>query len=233
MTMTREKKDSLKVVSTAENEKNIGLQTYGKIKQMLLDYQLVPGQRLVFIDLANKLGVSRTTINNALSILANQGFLDFVHNQGYRVHEVTQEEAESLFEIRIYLELCATDKIFDDGNITDEKIDVLTNKNKMYEKNALEGVSRASFILNEEFHMCYIDMAGNKYLTDYIKEINQKVFIRHRVEGYQMKRTMEVIKEHDRILDAIKCRNRDAAKGAIKSHILAGQDYIFKKLFAS
>lgn len=230
--MTSGKKDSLKTVSTAENDKNIGLQTYGKIKQMLLDYQLVPGQRLVFIDLANKLGVSRTTINNALSVLANQGFLDFVHNQGYKVHEVTREEAELLFEIRIYLELCATDKIFDNNNITDEKLDILTQKNQLYEKNALEGVSRASFILNEEFHVCYIDMAGNKYLSDYIKEINQKVFIRHRVEGYQMKRTFEVIKEHDRIRDALQCRNRDAAKEAIKAHILAGQDYIFKKLFA-
>lgn len=231
--MTMEKKDSLRAVSSAENEKNIGLQTYARIKQMLLDYRLVPGQRLVFIDLANKLGVSRTTINNALSVLANQGFLDFVHNQGYRVHEVTREEAESLFEIRIYLELCATDKLFDKDNITDEDIETLAHKNEMYRKNALEGVSRTSFILNEEFHVCYIDMAGNKYLSDYIKEINQKVFIRHRVEGYQMKRTMEVIEEHGRILEAIKRHDRNAAKEAIKSHILAGQDYIFKKLFAS
>jgi DNA-binding GntR family transcriptional regulator len=199
---------------------------------MLLDYRLVPGQRLVFIDLANKLGVSRTTINNALSILASQGYLDFVHNQGYRVHEITREEAESLFEIRIYMEMCATEKIFDGDNITDEKIGVLEQKNRLYKENALEGVSRASFILNEQFHMCYIEMAGNKYLTDYIREINQKVFVRHRVEGYQMKRTLEVIEEHDRILNAIKDRKRDDAKAAIRSHILAGQDYIFKKLFA-
>lgn len=224
-----------KIISTEENEKNIGIQTYGKIKQMLLEYQLVPGQRLVFVDLAKKLGVSRTTINNSLSILANEGFLDFVHNQGYRVHEVTREEAELLSEVRIYLEMCALDKIFsnDNVNITEERLALLEQKSDLYKKNAMEGVSRASFILNEQFHVCYINMAENKYLTDYIREINQKVFIRHRVEGYQMKRTLEVIHEHDAILNALKSRNKDLAKAAIKSHIESGQKYIFEILFSS
>lgn len=223
----------LEVDSTEENEKNIGLQAYGKIKQMLLDYQLVPGQKLVFVDLAKKLGVSRTTINNALSILANEGFLDFVHNQGYRVHEVTREEAKLLTELRIHLELFAIDKIFDNGRITDERLMLLEQKSALYKKNAMEGVSRFSFILNEQFHVCYINMAENKYLTDYIKEINQKIFLRHRVEGYQMKRTLEVIQEHDVILNALKSRNKDLAKEAIKSHIESGQKYIFETLFSS
>ncbi len=231
--MTTGRNGRSKTGADADNDKNIGLQTYSRIKQMLLDYQLVPGQRLVFIDLAHKLGVSRSTINNALSILARQGYLDFVHNQGYRVHEITRAEAESLFEVRIYLELCAVDKLFDNDGITEERIALLGERNRRYKENALEGVSRASFILNEQFHVCYVEMAGNKYLTDYIKEVNQKVFLRHRVEGYQMKRTLEVVREHDLILEALACRRREAAKDAIRNHILAGQDYVFKRMHVS
>ncbi len=80
---------------------------YRKIKEMMFDYEIVPGQRLVLIDLANRLEVSRTPINNALNLLAQEGFLDFIPNQGYRVHEITRQEAGHLYEVREILELGA------------------------------------------------------------------------------------------------------------------------------
>ena len=86
-------------------EKNLTQMVYEKIKEMMVHYEIIPGQRLIFVDLAKRLGVSRTPVNHALSILSNEGFLDFVPNQGYRVHQITEKEAESLYEIMEIIEL--------------------------------------------------------------------------------------------------------------------------------
>ena len=49
-------------------EANLTQMVYHRIKEMMSNYEIIPGQRLVFVDLANQLGVSRTPVNNALSI---------------------------------------------------------------------------------------------------------------------------------------------------------------------
>ena len=78
--------------------------------KLMLDYEIVPGQRLVFVDLANQLKVSRTPVNNALSILAQEGYLDFVPNQGYSVRRLSQKDAEELYQIREVLEVGINDQ---------------------------------------------------------------------------------------------------------------------------
>ena len=103
-------KNNSDTAGTLNNEKNLTQMVYRKIKEMMVNYEVVPGQRLIFSDLANRLGVSRTPVNNALSILANEGFLDLIPHQGYTVHEITKEEAGSLYEIREIIELGSVGK---------------------------------------------------------------------------------------------------------------------------
>ena len=105
-----------------KGQKNLTLAAYDSIKKMMLNYDIVPGQRLVFVDLAKQLGVSRTPVNNALSILAKEGYLDFVPNQGYSVHKLTEREAEGLYEVREILELGTIAKairMMDDKKLAD------------------------------------------------------------------------------------------------------------------
>ncbi|NNG01226.1 MAG: GntR family transcriptional regulator [Desulfobacteraceae bacterium] len=203
---------------------NMTDQVYHKIKEMMFDYKIVPGQRLVFTDLAEKLGVSRTPVNNALSLLAKEGFLDLVPHQGYRVHELTRDEADSLLELRLILELGSLERVL--AQMTAKRIKILEKKKNQYEEAALTGVNRGTFILNEDFHYCYMEMAKNVYLLDYFKEINQRVFIRHRVEGYSAERTREVIQEHNQIYEAICRKDLKQARTAIEQHIIAGKEYI-------
>jgi DNA-binding GntR family transcriptional regulator len=203
---------------------------YQRIKEMMLNYEIIPGQRLIFVDLANRLGVSRTPVNNALSILANEGFLDFIPNQGYRVHEITKDEAESLYEIREIIELGAIGKAIQ--KLTSEKLEKLERQKSLYEKAVADQVSRGRFTLDQEFHSCYIEMSENVYLADYFREIYQRIFLRHRIEGLRSDRAREVVSEHNEIFKAINLRDIEWAKDAMKSHINAGKDYIFSIIFA-
>ena len=212
------------------NEENLTQMAYRKIKEMMLNYDIIPGQRLIFVDLANRLGVSRTPVNNALSILANEGFLDFVPNQGYTVHQITREEANALYEIREIIELGAARQAI--RKLTSEKLDLLRRQKGLYEKAVLEHVSRGRFTLDQEFHACYVQMAENPYLTDYFREVYQRIFLRHRIEGLPAGRAKEVVVEHNAIFKAINLKDVERTKELIKHHIKAGKEYIFSSIFS-
>lgn len=83
---------------------NFTLKVYHRIRELMSNYKIVPGQRLISADLARQLQVSRTPANNALSILAQDGYLDFKPNQGYSVRNLSKREADDLYEIRDVLE---------------------------------------------------------------------------------------------------------------------------------
>ena len=222
-------KKSEKGQANLNADKNLTQMAYRRIKEMMVNYDLIPGQRLVFIDLAKRLGVSRTPVNNALTILAYEGFLDFIPNQGYSVHQITLEEGEALYEVREMIELGSIEKAI--RKLTREKLRLLKNQKSQYESAVLENVSRGRFILDQEFHTCYVHMAENPYLTDYFREVYQRIFLRHRIEGLRAGRARKVVLEHDEIYDAIRLRDVKKAKQLIKQHIKAGKEYIFSSIF--
>ena len=211
------------------NEKSLTQMVYRKIKEMMLNYEIVPGQRLIFSDLAKRMGVSRTPVNNALGILANEGFLDLIPHQGYSVHQITKDEAESLYEIREIIELGALGKAI--RALTPEKLGELEEKKRLYENAVVDQVSRGRFTLDQEFHACLVQMSDNLYLADYFREVYQRIFLRHRMEGLRADRAQEVVSEHDEIFEAVSLRDVEWAKESIKSHIKAGKDYIFSIIF--
>ena len=207
-------------------ERSLTQMAYRKIKEMMLNYEIIPGQRLVFVDLAKKIGVSRTPVNNALSILANEGFLDFIPHQGYTVHELTQEEANALNHVREIIELGAIELAIQ--KLTPEKLEALRKqKEALSQKLNSDHVTRGNFVLDLEFHACYIQIAGNPYLSDYFREIYKRIFLRHRLEGLSISRNKQVDLEHEEIFRAISQRDIRKAKGLIKRHIRASEKYIF------
>jgi DNA-binding GntR family transcriptional regulator len=215
--------------SILRNEKNLTQIVYRKIKDMMLNYEIIPGQRLIFKDLAKRLGVSRTPVNNALGMLASEGFLDFIPNQGYAVHEITKEEADSLYEIRAILELGCVGKAI--KRLTPEKLEKLERQKGLYENAVVEQVSRGRFTLDQEFHACFVEMSGNLYLADYFREVYQRIFLCHRIEGLRADRARAVVSEHNEVFQAIRQRDVEWAKESIRSHIKAGKEYIFSVIF--
>ena len=199
---------------------------YRKIKEMMLGYEIIPGQRLVFVDLAKRIGVSRTPVNNALSILASEGFLDFIPHQGYTVHELTQDEANALYQVREIIELGAIESVL--RNLTPERLQLLKKqKERLTEKLNSDHVTRKNFILDLEFHVCYVQMAGNPYLTSCFREVYQRIFLRHRLEGLSIARNKQVALEHNEIFKAISLKDMRRARELIKRHIRAAEKSIF------
>jgi DNA-binding GntR family transcriptional regulator len=210
-------------------ERNLNNKVYQKIKQMMLDYEIIPGQRLTFLDLASKMGVSRTPVNNALTILAKEGYLDFYPNQGYTVHQLTREEADALYEVREILELGAIDKAV--KNATPEKLKELERRQMEFKQAVDNKVSRGRFRIDQEFHAYIVEMSGNPYLSEYFREVYQRIFLRHRTSPLRGDRAMSAPTEHQDVIDAFRQGDVDKVKKIIADHIHAGKEYIYSFIF--
>jgi DNA-binding GntR family transcriptional regulator len=212
-----------------KKQKNLTLAVYYRIKEMMLNYDIVPGQRLVFVDLAKQLGVSRTPVNNALSILAKEGYLDFVPNQGYSVHRLTIDEAEYLYEIREILEIGTIGKAV--RKMDDDKLKAFESRMSDYNQAISDRVHRKLFILDTEFHAAIIEMTDNPILTERYRDVCQKIFLRFRVEDLEIGRTKEIVKEHEALFDAVRIRDVDRAKGLIQEHNANARKNLFGIIF--
>ena len=212
-----------------KKQKNLTLAVYYRIKDMMLNYEIVPGQRLVFVDLAEQLGVSRTPVNNALSILAKEGYLDFVPNQGYSVHRLTLEEAESLYEIREILEVGTIGKAI--RKMGDEELGIFKQRKLDYANAITDRVHRKLFILDTEFHAGMIEMTGNAILAGKYRDICQKIFLRFRTEDLRIERIKEIVEEHERIYEAVRIKDVARTKELIKAHNVNARKNLFSIIF--
>jgi DNA-binding GntR family transcriptional regulator len=74
------------------------------LRALILDADLTPGSRLGEVELAERLGVSRTPVREALSRLAAEGLVEIIANRGARVATWTVAELEGVFDLRASLE---------------------------------------------------------------------------------------------------------------------------------
>lgn len=212
-----------------KKSKNLTLKVYKRIMKLMLDYEIVPGQRLVFIDLAKQLKVSRTPVNNALSILAQEGYLDFVPNQGYSVRRLSQEDAEELYQIREVLEVGFIEKAI--NNMTEKKLLNVENHKLAYEKAISNRVHRNLFILDTDFHLAILDMVGNKILSNRYKDLSRRIFLRFRIEELKMDRIEQIRIEHDQLFEALALKDVERAKGLVMIHHQNSRESLFPIIF--
>ncbi len=74
------------------------------LREQLLQGEFPPNSRLQEIALAERMGVSRTPIREALSVLARDGLVEYAPNRGYTVREFSLADILSAFRVRAVLE---------------------------------------------------------------------------------------------------------------------------------
>ena len=113
---------------------------------------------------------------------------------------------------------------------TREKLNLLRRRKHLYEQSVIENINRGRFTLDQEFHASYVQMAENPYLTNYFREIYQRIFLRHQIEGLPAGRAKQVVLEHNDIFNAIRLKDVRKARQLIRQHIRTGKEYIFSAI---
>ena len=96
------------------------------LREAILRGDLKPGERLMELHLASKLGVSRTPIREAIHMLQQEGLVVTVPRRGAEVAKMTEKDMEDVLLIREALEILAVQLACD--NITEEQILLLEEK---------------------------------------------------------------------------------------------------------
>ena len=108
---------------------------FNTLRQAILKGELKPGERLMEIQLANKLGVSRT--REAIRKLELEGLVLMIPRKGAEVAEITRQDMEDVLEVRTALEELAVKDACD--NITDAQLSELKKASNEFKKALLEG----------------------------------------------------------------------------------------------
>lgn len=197
---------------------------YQKIKQMIFQQKIVPGQRLVYKDLCDMLKMSRTPIINALNRLEQEGFLVSEAFRGFYVKPIDLKEARDLFGIREALETYSVERCIEEADA--KGIEALVEKLLNHKNYMPNYYDRKKFILDAEFHLQIAKMAQNQVLVKLLKMNLEHIYLRNRLERADPRRMLSSVKEHLELVDKIKKKNLSKCTEIIKLHIRRGRDNI-------
>lgn len=195
---------------------------YEKIKQMIFQQKVTPGQRLIYSDLSKMLNMSRTPIINALNRLEQEGFLVSEAFRGFQVRPIDLKEAWDLFGVREALEVYAVEQTIEKGE--PENIKELEEKLLSHENYIPGRYDRKKFLLDAEFHLQIASITRNRSLEKMLRMNLEHVNLRFRLDNCDTGRMPVAVQEHRDLLKAI--RKKDVLKGVeiIKTHVRRGRD---------
>lgn len=206
------------------SDETLDYKTYKQIKQMMLNFDIVPGQRLVITELADRLGISRTPVKMALIMLMKEGFVDYSPRQAcYTIHQLTREEYDGLADFREILEAGAVNKAM--KNLTEAKLEQLDRKADDFRKAAEANEREQRFLLDLEFHAGIVGLAGSSSLTETFREVYQRFYLQRRIIRLGGDRNAQVVAEHARIARALREGDAEGARQAIAAHARSAKEF--------
>lgn len=197
------------------------IQAHQAIKRLMFDRRLAPGQKIIFRDLEETLGMSKTPITSALVRLELEGLVVSVKNRGYFVKELAEDEIHQLYEMRIKLEQVAIDLAI--ANYQEEdlvKWRELLNKYKAHQDVSYDNVR---FQLDVDLHAHLAKMGRNVYLTKIIDQFFVSTWAVLQT-AYLAGRIGQFSNDHERLFKAVRDRESQKAKDLTEIHHQAAME---------
>lgn len=201
-------------------KKNREEDVYKALRQDILSKKLYPNTQLVETAIAQKMGISRTPVRDAIKRLAYEGLVNIIPRKGAYIVCPTKEEFLQLFTCRLHLETKAVELAA--SQITDEEIQELEQLMHV-EQDCFRRKSVEEYItINKQIHMTMVRACRNDYFIKYIEELISKsdiylIFY----DNFLFKREEDVnsFKEHKKLLDALKNRDPKKSYSAMEAHV--------------
>ena len=149
-----------------------------QLREMILNGEFKPGERITETSLAKALGASRTPVRYALSILEQEGLVTSVPNRGYRVERFSMRDISNVIDLRGTLEGMAARIVAEhgiDAGVSQELQRCLDNGDRILDKHDLDETDIVDYSnMNARFHDVLIKTANNRPLTNALR-LNDKV----------------------------------------------------------
>ena len=190
---------------------------FNTLREAILKGELKPGERLMELQLAAKLGVSRTPIREAIRMLEQEGLAVTIPRKGAEVARMTEKDMEDVLEIREALDELAA-KIACTRMTEDQLKQLETIKETFVESTRSHDVKRIAEA-DVSFHDVIYEATGNPKLVSMLNNLREQIY-RYRVEYLKEEKNYPtLIGEHEAIVEALYARNQDEVVRAMHTHI--------------
>ena len=192
-------------------------EAYQGIRKLFFLNEIVPGQKISYRDLAERLKMSSTPVIQALKRLEFQGLVRHEPNRGYYTEPISLEEITEIYEFRELIELSLLSK-------TIKKINARgLGKLKKALQNHLEAVRDISMkerlIRDMEFHLVLAGLSGCAVQVNALKSLFDLLYLKYRGNILFVTPMEQVDKEHQKIYDAVSDADLTTAKTVLSGHI--------------
>jgi DNA-binding GntR family transcriptional regulator len=208
-----------------QNKKeNIGKQqedssqiAYHGIRHMLYSKELVPGQRIAYRDLAEKLQLSPTPIIQALKWLELQGFVLHEPNRGYSMAPFSLKEIEELYELRELIEPSLVSATVQ--NINKDGLKQLKAALEAHLSAEREFYLKERLFKNRDFHMILATLSGKETQIRILQNVFDMLFLKYGGNYFPMSSLTSTDQAHQEIYDAVALRSLERAQTILKNHL--------------
>lgn len=198
------------------------------IRQAIIDGTFSPGERLMEIQLADEMGVSRTPVREAIRKLELEGFVVMIPRHGTYVADISIRDITEIYEIRTCLDVLSAGLAAE--RITDEELEALNRLlveiGQYIAENDMEKIVEA----DTAFHDILYQASRNERLRSIINNLREQLTgIRGRSMSYPG-RLVETMDEHRALVDSIAARDVERAQNAARVHIENAEHTLMKSL---
>ncbi|KQX94857.1 GntR family transcriptional regulator [Variovorax sp. Root473] len=188
---------------------------YSQLREEIVQGLLQQGEALYEIHLAERLGMSRTPIREAMKLLTRDGYLEELPSRGYAVPRRSLDDLREFFELREVLEASATR--YAALRATPAEIAELERLCNRYEREKDD----AKWVqLGHDFHSVLIKAANNSRLQTMLDSLNAQIVISRRtVAKADPVRRQAAVRDHRAIFEAVKARDEVRAQALAAEHV--------------
>ena len=190
---------------------------FESLREAIIQGQLRPGERLMELQLAEELGVSRTPVREAIRKLELEGFVVMVPRKGAYVAGITDKDITDVFEVRAGLEALAAGLACE--RITEDELEQLERSVAQIAELAERPDLNALVQEDSEFHEIIYRASRNKRLTQILTNLQEQIQRFRLTTLSRPGRTREALDEHRQIVEAISARNVELAQRLAAEHI--------------
>lgn len=190
---------------------------FNTLRQAILKGELAPGERLMEIQLAEKLGVSRTPIREAIRKLELEGLVLMIPRKGAEVAKISEKSLKDVLEVRRSLEELAIELACQ--RISEAALHVLEEAQESFEHAVVSGNAMEIAETDEAYHDVIYNCTKNTRLVQILNNLREQMY-RFRLEYIKDEDKRQILLiEHEKILKALRSRHVAEAKSAMREHI--------------
>ena len=191
-----------------------------RLRERILAHSLSPGSWIDEQALTAELGISRTPLREALKVLAAEGLVTMKLRRGAYVTEVSERDLAEVYHLLSLLESDAAAVVAQDAS--DAEIAELVTLHQKLERSVDD--RDAFFAANEGFHFRLLEIAGNRWRNQMVADLRRVMKLYRHHSLFRQGRLQASLKEHRKIMAALKARNAPLAQQLMQQHFAQGRE---------